>query len=239
MFEPLKNKNIMVTGATSGIGRVLTERLSLLGCNLAFCGRSEQKMQQVVTNLATMQGLNYYQTFDITDYALISNFVEKAISRLGDIDILINCAGVNSSREAIKDLDINDMEWMLKVNMLAPFVFMQDTYNKSMKAQGKGMIINVMSTVCSFSNEGIGAYTASKSGFDALTKVFRKELREQNIKVCAIYPGGVDTPFRESKRPQYLDPNSVVDSIVHIATQSGNACIDELVIRPMIEKNYS
>ena len=239
MFEPLKNKNIIVTGATSGIGRVLTERLSLLGCNLAFCGRSDKKMDQVVANLASMQGDKYYQTFDITDYSLISNFIEKAISQLGNIDILINCAGVNSSRDALKNLDINDMEWMLKVNMLAPFVFMQDTYNKSMKAKGKGMIINVMSTVCSFSNEGIGGYTASKSGFDALTKVFRKELRDQGIKVCAIYPGGVDTPFRESKRPQYLDANSVVDSILHIATQSGNACIDELVVRPMVEKNYS
>lgn len=239
MFETLKNKNIIVTGATSGIGRILTERLSLLGCHLAFCGRSDPKMQQVVTKLAMMQGQAYYQTFDITDYSLISRFVEKSILQLGDIDILINCAGVNSSRDAIKNLDINDMEWMLKVNMLAPFVFMQDTYNKSMKAQGKGMIINVMSTVCCFSNEGIGAYTASKSGFDALTKVFRKELRDEGIKVCAIYPGGVDTPFRESERPHYLDPNSVVDSILHIAIQSGNACIDELVVRPMVEKNYS
>lgn len=113
---------------------------------------------------------------------MISRFVEKSISQLGDIDILINCAGVNSSRDAIKDLDINDMGWMLKVNMLAPFVFMQDTYNKSMKAQGKGMIINVMSTVCCFSNERIGTYTAFKSVFDALTKVFRKELRDEGLK---------------------------------------------------------
>ena len=69
--------------------------------------------------------------------------------------------------------------------------------------------------------------------------MFRKELRDEGIKVCAIYPSGVDTPFRESERPHYLDTNSVVDSILHIAIQSGNACVDELVVRPMVEKNYS
>ena len=68
--------------------------------------------------------------------------------------------------------------------------------------------------------------------------MFRKEVRDKGIKVCAIYPGGVDTPFRESDRPEYLHPDSVVNSILHMASQSENSCIDELVVRPMIEKNY-
>lgn len=238
-MESLTGKNILVTGSTSGIGRALTEKLSLLGANLAYCGRSADKMAEVVSRLEHSEGTTFHQTFDITDYALISEFVDASISELGPIDILINCAGVNSSRADVKDISIEDLEWMLKVNMLAPFVFMQDAYNKSMKDRQDGMVINVMSTVCTFSNEGISGYTASKSGFDALAKVFRKEVRDNGIKVCSIYPGGVDTPFRESERPKYLQAESVVNSIVHMIQQDKNACIDELVIRPMIEKNYS
>lgn len=239
MFTQLKNKNIIVTGATSGIGRLVTEQLSHLGANIAFCGRCVDKMRDVVASIENTQAKTYHQAFDISDYAAISDFVTKAINHLGHIDILINCAGVNSSRTNVNDIDINDLEWMLKVNMLAPSVFMQAAYNKSMKAQKKGMIINVMSTVCSFSNEGIGAYTASKAGFDALCKVFRKEVRNNGVKVCAIYPGGVDTPFRGSERPQYLAPKSVVNSILYMASQSDNSCVDELVVRPIIEKNFS
>lgn len=239
MYQQLKNKNIIVTGATSGIGRVLTERLSALGCNIAFCGRSSEKMHDLLNCLQNSEGKKFHQLFDITEYTAISDFVKNANSELGHIDILINCAGVNSVRSEVESLNIDDLEWMLKVNMLAPFLFMQESYNRSMKNRKCGMIINVMSTVCSFSNEGIGAYTASKSGFDALAKVFRKEVRDQGIKVCAIYPGGVDTPFRESERPQYLHPNKVVESILHIASQGDNCCIDELVVRPLIEKNFT
>lgn len=242
MSVTLKHKNILVTGATSGIGRLLTERLSELECNLAFCGRSSEKMQQVVssvTNLSSAASKHYYQAFDISDYNAIEHFVSNATSHLGRIDILINCAGANTSRDSVANIDIEALEWMLKVNMLAPCVFMQQVYKQSMKEQQKGMVINVMSTVCSFSNEGIAGYTAAKSGFDALTKVFRKEVREEGIKVCAIYPGGVDTPFRDSERPEYLEPNSVVDAIIYMANQSNNVCVDELVVRPLIEKNYS
>ncbi len=110
---------------------------------------------------------------------------------------------------------------------------------KSMKKKKAGLIINVLSTVCNFSNEGIGAYTASKAGFDALVKVFRKEVRDSNIRVCSIYPGGVDTPFRAEARPTYLNAEDVVRAIMSMMQFDDYASVDELVIRPTVEKNYS
>ncbi|MBU2918817.1 SDR family oxidoreductase [Psychrosphaera sp. F3M07] len=237
-MKELKGKNIIVTGATSGIGRALTEKLLSVEANVAFCGRSKDKMNEVLLNVSEVKGQTLSDTFDIADPNNIIHFVVNAISTLGEIDILVNCAGLNNSRAQVKDININDLEWMLNINLIAPFVFMQETYNKSMKEQREGMIINVMSTVCNFANEGIGAYTASKSGFDALTKVFRKEVRESGVKVCSIYPGGVDTPFRDSERPLYLQTSSVVNSILHMMVQDENSCVDELVLRPIIEKNY-
>jgi len=71
-----------------------------------------------------------------------------------------------------------------------------------------------------------------------LVKVFRKEARENNIHVSSIYPGGVDTAFRDISKPKYLNPEEVADSILFMMLFKNNGVIDELVIRPMIERNY-
>ncbi|MGY2573443.1 SDR family oxidoreductase [Vibrio sp. C8] len=234
----VKNKNFIVTGATSGIGRLLTKRLVELGANVAFCGRSESKLSELVSEIISCDSQTYFQSFDATNLELINQFVADASEKLGGIDVLVNCAGANTSRSAIADLSVDDLMGLVQLNMMSPFVFMKEVYNVSMKHRGQGIVINVLSTVCGFSNEGNGAYTASKAGIDALTKVFRKEVRERGVKVCAIYPGGVDTPFRSVERPEYLDPEQVVDAILFMASQDGISSVDELVIRPLVEKNY-
>lgn len=235
-MDSLLNKNILVTGATSGIGRCLTKKLLESGANVAFCGRSENKMENFLTELKYLNNY-YYETFDISNEDDIINFVKNASNYLGQFDILVNCAGVNSARALVSDIKTADIEWMVKINMIAPFIFMKEVY-KSMQIEKPGLFINVLSTVCNFSNEGLGAYTASKAGFDALVKVFRKEVRDCNKRVCSIYPGGVDTPFRDTARPAYLNVENVAEAIISMMLFDDKTSIDELVIRPIIEKNY-
>ena len=236
-MNQFENKNIVITGATSGIGRSLTKKLNTLGANLAICGRSEIKMSQLLNDLNLKNGNFHHETFDISNENAIISFIKNTKKKLGQIDILVNCAGANTARGFVSEINTKDLEWMLKVNLVAPFIFMRETY-KTMSNKDSGVFINVLSTVCDFSNEGLGAYTASKAGFDALVKVFRKEVREKNIKVCSIYPGGVDTPFREASRPDYLNPEKVADAIISMIQFDSISSVDELVIRPMIEKNY-
>ncbi|MPW29185.1 SDR family NAD(P)-dependent oxidoreductase [Agarivorans sp. B2Z047] len=238
-MESIKNKHFVVSGATSGIGKHLVKSLLKRGAKVSFCGRSSDKLKQLIAELSFGNEQMYYQAFDITEFSQIGGFVSSAIAQLGEIDVLVNNAGVNSARAAVNAINIEDLNWMLKVNFLAPFTFMKEAYNQSMLVQQRGLVINVMSTVCLFSNPNIAAYTASKSGFDSLAKVFRKEAREQGVKVSSIYPGGVDTPFREAEKPEYLAVNDVVEAILTLAQQSANSSIDELVIRPMIERNFS
>lgn len=234
----LENKHVLVTGATSGIGKELVLELLQLGAKVSFCGRSEKKLKGLTSSLAQHDNKTYSSAFDLSNFSLIPTFTEQAIEHLGPIDILINCAGANSARARVSEIELSDLQSMLDVNMLAPFVFIKQVLNQSMLPKRQGIIINVLSTVCLFSNEGIGAYTASKSGLDSLTKVLRKEVREQGIKVCSIYPGGVDTPFREAEKPDYLNASDVVAAILTMAQQSDNAVIDELIVRPMVEKNF-
>tara|TARA_R110001592_G_scaffold357979_1_gene661959 strand:- start:212 stop:937 length:726 start_codon:yes stop_codon:yes gene_type:complete len=235
--DDLFNKNILVTGATSGIGKCLTIKLIEGGANVAFCGRSSDKMTELLNEIKGAKSNCCYKVFDISNEDEIIAFVNEATLKIGTFDVLVNCAGANTVRDLVSNIKTKDLEYMLRINTIAPFVFIREVY-KGMEIAKKGMIINVLSTVYNFSNEGIGAYTASKASFDALVKVFRKEVRQNNIKVCSIYPGGTNTAFRETDKPEYLDAQSVVDAILTMITTDLNASIDELVIRPLIEKNY-
>lgn len=239
-MSKIETLKVLVTGATSGIGRGLALELLKNGASVAFCGRSEEKLNELKKELSQMQipEKQYIcSAFDSTNKSKILSFVSYAINGMGGLDILVNCAGANTAKGNVIDINPEDLEYMLKVNLVGPFVFMQEA-GKYMISNKKGLIVNIQSTVCLFSNEGIGSYTASKSGFDALTSVFRKEARKHNVRVSSIYPGGVDTPFRTNARPDYLSVNDVVKSIIHVITADGHIGLDEIVLRPFVEMNF-
>jgi len=235
----LHNKNIIITGASSGIGKCLLYDLIKEKANVSFCGRSTDKMNLIENDLKHRGVDNYLsETFCLTEHERIKSFISHAHERFGSIDIVVNCAGLNSARDAVEDIDLKDLEWMMSINFYAPLVVMQEAF-KIMKENNTGLIVNILSTACLYSNEGIGAYTASKAALDSLTKVFRKEARDNNIRVASIYPGGVNTSFRKNENNNYLSPESVSEAIVAHLKLNDEIALDEIVLRPMIEKNYS
>ena len=107
-----------------------------------------------------------------------------------------------------------------------------------MKVKKEGLIVNILSTCCLYSNEGTGAYTATKSSLDGLTKVLRKEVRKDNIRVCSVYSGGINTPFRIQVREEYLSPDKAAEAILKTLDIDKSVALDEIVLRPFIETNY-
>ncbi|OOM77976.1 SDR family NAD(P)-dependent oxidoreductase [Clostridium sp. BL-8] len=234
-----KNKCVVVTGGTSGLGKSLVLKLIKMEAKVAFCGRSEEKMKCVLDEINEGDRKNiFYENFDIADENKIISFVNNAGDKFGTIDVLINCAGANTARGLVESIKIEDMNLMLKVNTIAPLVFIEECY-KYMKVKKEGVIINILSTCCLFSNEGNGAYTAAKSALDGLTKVFRKEARKNNIRVCSVYPGGINTPFRAQEREDYLSPENTADTILKTLDIDTSVALDEIVLRPFVETNYS
>lgn len=240
-----ERKTIIITGATSGIGKsIVSELLKEGGCNLSLCGRNSGKMRGLIEEinsqftLCDIYSKLYTKTFDLTFDFEIVKFVKETINKFGTVDILINCAGANTSRGLIEDLKTPDFEYMLKLNAIAPFVFIKQVV-PVLKAKKSGMIINILSTSCLFASPGIGGYSASKSTLDAVSKVLRKEMRPYNIKVCSIYPGGTDTPFRENERPDYLNPETVAKVVLNAIKLPDEAAVDEIVVRPFVEDNFS
>lgn len=230
------DKRVIVTGGTSGLGKNLVILLLKKGAKVAFCGRSKEKMENVLKEIEDKNRV-YYDTFEITDDNKISSFVKGAEQKLGSIEVLINCAGANTARASVDEIDIEDFDLMFKVNTVAPLVFIKDCY-RGMKERKEGLIVNILSTCCLFSNEGLGSYTASKSALDGLTKVLRKEARKNNIRVCSVYPGGINTPFRPQEREEYLSPDSTAEAILKALDIDNSIALDEIVLRPFIESNY-
>jgi NADP-dependent 3-hydroxy acid dehydrogenase YdfG len=228
--------HVVVTGASSGIGQAIAKRLANGEFLLSLCGRSEAKLEKTITALPNCEV--YSESFCLTDAVLTFAFIKRASEKYGDIDIIINCAGLNNVRKNGLETELCDFEWLMQVNCFAPIRLMQAAV-PSMKRRKKGVIVNILSSVCLFSNPGIAAYTASKSALDAYTKVMRKELRLDNIKMVSVYPGGVNTAFRPGLRPDYLSADDVADAVVNLLQTEQHAHIHELVIRPQSEENYA
>ena len=236
-MDNISGKRVVITGATSGIGRNTTLALLKQGAHVAFCGKSEIKLKDLLDEIAQMKtGTVYAKAFDIIDENEIKKFVGEAMGKLGGIDILINCAGLNKAKNRVEDIKTEDLTYMLQVTFVAPFIFIKEIIKDMRERQG-GLVINIMSSSCLFSSEGIGAYSASKSGFDALAKILRKEVRKDHIGVCSIYPGGVDTPFRTNARPDYLLPDDVTNAIIQVINAGSGVAYDEIVLRPFVETN--
>lgn len=233
-----KDKCVIVTGGTSGLGKNLVLKLIDMGAKVAFCGRSKEKMNSVLDQIRDEDKNNiFYDTFEITEEGKIISFVNDVINKFGLVDVLMNCAGANTARAAVEDIKLKDIEYMFKLNTVAPLVFMKECY-KYMKAKKEGMIVNILSTCCLYSNEGLGSYTASKSAFDGLTKVLRKEARKNNIRVCSIYPGGINTPFRDKEREDYLSADKTAEALLKALDIDSSIALDEIVLRPFVETNY-
>jgi len=237
-MKSLKGKVIYLTGATKGIGRSTALLLAAQNTVLALCGRDTaalKEMRRLVVSAGAVEP--FTMSFDLTDEKNILEFYRQAKKTVGTPDILINNAGYNSRKARVADVKTEEFDRIIAVNLRAPFILMREAA-RDMESRGSGHIVNVLSSVCHFDIETMGAYTAAKKGLQGLTDVFRKETRERNVRVTSIYPGGTDTDFRAQSRPHYMRPESVAEAIVASLTLPEDVVPHEFTFRPMSEKNF-
>ncbi len=224
-------KKVLITGASDGIGKAIAHALDKDGYSLYLFGRTPSKMDAL-----DIKHLNKKYTFDMKDRDALNNALED-IQKDGGVDILINNAGFNAGKAEVKDILVDDLQAMFDVNTIAPMICIQKCI-PSMLEKKDGLIINVLSSCCLFNNPNNGGYTASKNAFESLSKILVKEVKEKGIKVLDVYPGGVDTNFREIDRPDYLKPETVARHVVYAIENNEDGMIQEIVVRPIVESNY-
>lgn len=225
-------KTVIITGATDGIGKSLAILLSK-EYNLALCGRSETKMKQLIQQLGECHV--YAECFDITDDQKRHTFCEHVKKEFDTVDVLVNNAGANTKKDKVVDINIEDLRYMFELNCVSGVGMIQEIY-PLMAERKQGFIVNVLSSCCLFNNPTMGGYSAVKDAMEGISKILTKEAKADNIGVCSVYPGGVDTNFRVVPNHNYLKPETVAKMIKQcIEIEEG--CVHDIVIRPFIEDN--
>lgn len=189
----MRGKVVIVTGASSGIGRATAVSLAQQGANVVVTARRQERLNQLVTGLAAHPGERLALPGNIADPAFSTALVDQTIAHFGHIDILINNAGMGH-RGPLADLPLADVRRIFDVNVFGLLALTQAAI-PHMKQQGRGHIINVSSIVSTRPLPDAATYTASKTAVNFFSRSLRMELAPHNIRVTIVYPGLTATEF--------------------------------------------
>ncbi len=229
MSEIVK-KNIIVTGASGGIGNSIVEKLSKNGANILATGTKKEKLDELKSKFKNLKVLK----FDISQNDKIEEFIENATNELGgNLDCIVNNAGITQDNLAIR---MNFEEWkkVIDINLSSTFLLSKYSIKKMLKNK-KGKVINITSVVGHTGNLGQANYTAAKAGIIAMSKTLAIEYARKNININCISPGfiktamtdKIDTKFKEmiiSKIPsgRLGEPEDVANAVLFLASDLSN-----------------
>ena len=210
----IKDKVIIVTGATSGIGEAVARKLAHAGAKLVIAGRNDEKLGALAREL---HGAAVAVHADMASQADIMNLVDRALEVDGRIDILINNAGVGMYGP-FEDVNMDEYRHMMNVNVFGP-VYAMKLIIPRMRAQGGGMIVNVSSRVSKNYFPHLAAYASTKYALNAISLTARTELAKDNIVVSVMHPKMTATNFSKNALGQHPD----YDELSRRRAASGNA----------------
>ena len=192
----MSRKTAIVTGGSRGIGRAICLKLAKEGYDIAFSYRSKDDEANEVKSLLEEAGANVFiKKFDVSDSEECSAFVKETNEKFGDIDVLVNNAGITKDNLMIR-LGDDDFSDVLDVNLKGSF-YMAREVSKLMLRKRKGSIINMSSVVGIMGNAGQVNYSASKAGVIGMTKSLARELAKKNVRVNAVAPGMIETDMTD------------------------------------------
>jgi len=193
MYEDLKDRIAIITGASRGIGLSITDKLASVDLKVVMVDIDGGKLKVEVERLSSIYGNDRVMSIccDVSNSISAQKCVREVENTWGEISILVNNAGI-VRRAFLEEMDENDWQEILRVNLTGVFLFTRAVI-PSMKRAGEGSIINVSSNVAGVPSVSMGAYCVTKAGIETLTKVFASELAPYNIRVNAYAPGVVIT----------------------------------------------
>ena len=194
MEKEFENRTLLVTGATSGIGKATAQRFARAGANVAAVGRDEAALHQLQGEVESEGAAFLGITADLSQENEPENVVAQAIQRFAGIDVLVNAAGHISSG-TIENTTMQAWDAMLEINLRAPFTLMQRALPSLIERAGN--IVNVSSVTGLRAFPGVLAYCVSKAGLDQLTRCAALELAAKGVRVNAVNPGVVVTEIHK------------------------------------------
>ncbi len=206
----LKNKVVVITGGTKGLGKALSLRFLKEGSRVVVCSKNDDELKNLEENIIGIKA-------DVTKEDEMQNIVNFVQEKFGKLDIWINNAGIWLPHMPIETTDWKRAHDLMEVNLFG-VVYGSKVALSQMRKQGFGSIINILSTSALEGKMNETAYCASKFAAMGFTKSLRKEVNGKNIKVMAIYPGGMQTNLFDEKKPEnygeFMSPDYVAGKIV-------------------------
>ena len=234
MKVSLKDKVVAITGAGGGIGRATCQALAKEGAKIAILGGNNLENINATIDSIKEYGVDtYVLPGNLTNMDFLEDCLDKIAKNFGNIDILINNAGI-AINAPFEETQIEDFDRIMNINVKVPFVLCQKAL-PYLRKSNHATIINIGSVVAHKGYVNQAVYTASKHAMLGFSKSLANEVYTENIRVHTICPGGVFTDMVRVTRPDLtgedmIMPEEIADIIVFLLTRRGNAVIDDICV---------
>ena len=232
-MEQIKGKQILLTGATGGIGLHTARLLKQSGARLFITGRDQEKLQAIARELMLEDGA--YMAADLTNEADVKQLTEHYFAFNTGIDALINASGIGIIKP-IDQLDEADFLQTININLVAPFRLIK-AFLPKMKEQKKGLIVHIPGVLGKVPMAGAAAYAAAKYGLVGMLQSIREEIKRTDIRITNLILGGVDSPFWDTidlrvQRDKMIRSEEAAKAIWFLCQQPDSGVISEMVLQP-------
>jgi len=234
MAGRLSGKAAIVTGAGRGIGRAIAGALAAEGASVTLAARTQAQLDETANAIASAGGKAVAVRADVSREDDVRRLVQEAVKAIGGLDIVVNNAAVGRFGP-LEKMRVVDWDLVMAVNARGPFLVCREAI-PHLRRRPVSWIVNISSVVGVKGYVNQSAYGASKHALLGMTKALARELQKDNIRVHALCPGGVDTPFVGDARPDLdraalMKPEEIAQTVLFLVTRSGNAVIDEIDLR--------
>jgi short-subunit dehydrogenase len=237
MNSVLSQQRAMITGASSGIGKETALVFAGAGCDIALIGRNRENLETTARAARELGVTAKVYCLDLAALDRVESEIARIVDEFGPIDILVNNAGMGYTN-LIADTPLGDWQRVIDLNLTSVYLCTRAVL-PSLRQRGRGTIVNVSSLAADTPFPTWGAYSVSKAGLVAFSRVLAVEERANGIRVTIISPGSVNTPIWDTDsvradldRSAMLTPDVVARSILHAVSLPSGAVVDTLAILP-------
>jgi NADP-dependent 3-hydroxy acid dehydrogenase YdfG len=245
MNKLLKNKVVLITGASAGIGAACAEQFAAAGSNLVLVARRNDRLEKLAMQLSKTYSCSVHTAvLDVSDKQAVSSFREALPTAFQEIDVLVNNAGLVIGVEKAYETPAEDVDTMVNTNVKGVLNLIRSIVPDMVK-RNSGHVINISSIAGHEAYPGGSVYCATKHAVDALTKSLRMDVVASDLRVTAISPGLVDTEFSlvrfkgdvQRARAVYqgleaLVAEDIADAVVYAASRPPHVQIADMIISP-------
>jgi len=232
-MENLLKKNVLVIGATGGIGEECVKLLKSSSANVFIAGRNTAKLQEI----AKEHDISTDRVFqmDVAESADVERVANDIHANITQLDIVINAAGIGIIKP-LESLTYEDFDRTINTNLKGAFHLLK-AFIPPMKAAKKGLFINIPGVLGKTPMAGAAAYAASKYGINGLVKSVREELKRTQVRLTNVYLGGVDSSFWDDielrvQRDKFITAKEAARTIWFVCQQPTSGVVSEIVVQP-------